>query len=318
MQIYLAGNTIFPTYIAPSLIGGGFSEVENASISSGSHHGRELAKTRYDSDIVRGGIPDKDIKDENIHCRRSSVWGGQADYYRNAIKKHRPYILESFYYADETTEKLLPYYGDFLLDSGAFTFMGGASFTKNEKKSLIWEDYIERYADFINRNRIEKFFELDIDSVVGYTKVLQYRKKLEQLTGRQVIPVWHSTRGIDEFKKMCQEYPYVALGGIVGGEWKADKEKYIPWFIETAHKSRTKIHGLGYTKLSRLKDFHFDSVDSTAWTTGNRFGFIYRFNGKTMEKIQCPKGKRLADSKKVAEINYCEWIKFQQYAVKAL
>lgn len=56
--------------------------------------------------------------------------GGKAEYYSNAIKQHKPYILESFYYADETTERLLPYFGDFLLDSGAFTFM------QNSKKGV--------------------------------------------------------------------------------------------------------------------------------------------------------------------------------------
>lgn len=241
--------------------------------------------------------------------------GGIPD---EALKNYKPYILESFYYADETTEKLLPHFGDFLLDSGAFTFMGGFTFSQNEKKAVIWEEYIDRYAAFINRNKIEKFFELDIDSVVGYDKVKEYRAMIENKTNKQVIPVWHSTRGIEEFKRMCDEYSYVALGGIVGGEWKADKEKYIPWFIDEAHKRKAKIHGLGYTKLEKLKQYHFDSVDSTAWTTGNRFGFIYHFNGRTMKKIQCPAGKRLADSRKVAEINYTEWIKFQRYADKHL
>ena len=72
----------------------------------------------------------------------------------------RPYILESFYYCDKETERLLPYFGDFLIDSGAFTFM------QNTKTHLDWNEYIDRYADFIKRNKIIKYFELDIDSVV--------------------------------------------------------------------------------------------------------------------------------------------------------
>lgn len=233
---------------------------------------------------------------------------------KQIIEEHRPYILESFYYVNENIEKLIPYFGDFLLDSGAFTFMGGFSFTENADKKVKWEEYIEKYADFINRNNIEKFFELDIDSVVGYDKVKEYREMLEKLTNKQTIPVWHSTRGIDDFKRMCDEYPYVALGGIVGGEWKKQAEKYIPWFIKEAHKRKAKIHGLGFTKFEKLKDFHFDSVDSTAWTTGNRFGFIYQFKNGKMNKIQVPKGKRLGDAKKVALNNYTEWIKFQRWA----
>lgn len=185
---------------------------------------------------------------------------------------------------------------------------------QNSKSHLDWNDYIEKYANFINRNKIEKFFELDIDSVVGYDKVLKFREKLEKLTGKQCIPVWHKSRGLDEFKKMCDEYSYVAIGGIVSKEIKPDQYKAFPIMINEAHKRGAKIHGLGFTNLKLLPKCHFDSVDSTAWTTGNRFGFIYHFNGKTMEKINCPKGKRLADSRKVALINYIEWIKFQKYA----
>lgn len=225
---------------------------------------------------------------------------------------HRPFILESFYYADETTEKLIPFFGDFLLDSGAFTFM------QNTKKDIVWEEYIERYASFIKRNNVEKYFELDIDSIVGYTKVLEYRKRLESLTGKPCIPVWHKTRGINEYKKMCDEYGYVAIGGIVAKEIKPEQYTAFPMMIAEAHKRKAKIHGLGFTALEWLPKCHFDSVDSTAWTTGNRFGYIYQFNGKTMIKHDVPKGKRLADSRKVAEINYTEWIKYQKYAEKYL
>ena len=99
--------------------------------------------------------------------------------YTQAIECSRPFILESFFYADKLTEKFLPYFGDFLLDSGAFTFMMG-----NHGKQIIWEDYVDRYADFINRNHIQKFFELDIDSLVGYERVKVLRSRLEKLMNR--------------------------------------------------------------------------------------------------------------------------------------
>lgn len=261
--------------------------------------------------VIGGGIL-SNIKDENIYSRRSTLWGGQAGYYQDAIKKHRPYILESFYYADDTTEKLIPYFGDFMLDSGAFTFMQGT------KGHVDWDEYIKRYADFINRNHVDKFFELDIDSVVGYKQVLKFRDKLESMTEKPCIPVWHKSRGIKEFQKMCDDYGYVAIGGIVSGEIKKDQYKAFPSMIIEAHRRNAKIHGLGFTAINYLSRCHFDSVDSTAWTTGNRFGFIYRFDGKTMRKIDCPKGKRLSDSRKVALNNYTEWIKFQKYAEKNL
>lgn len=242
-----------------------------------------------------------------IYLAGVAPWRSEGGY-DPIIRKHRPYILESFYYVDEDTERLLPLFGDFLLDSGAFTFM------QNSKSHVNWEDYIKRYADFIIRNNIKKYFELDIDSVVGYPQVLKYRTMLEEMTGRKCIPVWHKTRGIEEFKKMCDEYDYAAIGGIVSKEIKPDQYKAFSGMIKEAHSRGCKLHGLGFTSLAWLPRCHFDSVDSTAWTTGNRFGFVYQFNGRTMIKTDVPKGKRLADSRKVALINYTEWIKFQRYA----
>ena len=191
--------------------------------------------------------------------------------------------------------------------------MGGFDF-RNNQGNTNFEEYIERYADFINRNKVEKYFELDVDVCVGYEKVKEYRCTLERLTNRQPIPVWHSTRGKDDFIRCCEEYPYVALGGIVGGEWSASAEKYIPWFISTALRHNAKIHGLGYTKLKKLREYHFDSVDSTAWTTGNRVGYLYYFDGTTMQKRTAPPRHRIGNSKAAALHNYTEWIKFQKYA----
>ena len=203
---------------------------------------------------------------------------------------------------------MIPHFGDFLLDSGAFTFMQGKG------GSPDWDDYVERYADFINRNKVRKYFELDIDSVVGYEKVKQIRAKLERLTGQPSIPVWHLSRGMDNFRGMCRDYDYVAIGGIVSGEITKDKYKAFPALIAEAHHHGAKIHGLGFTNLALIPRYHFDSVDSTAWTTGNRFGYLYFFTGKTMVKRDAPQGYRLADSRAVALHNYTEWIKFQKWA----
>lgn len=217
-------------------------------------------------------------------------------------------ILESFYYADEWTEWAIPRLKNFMLDSGAFTFM------TSHKGKVDWNDYLRRYADFINRNDVKLFYELDVDSVVGYEKVLEMRRWLERETGKQPIPVWHKSRGKAEFLKMCDEYKYVAIGGIVSKEITRQEYKYFPWFINEAHKRGCKIHGLGFTNLEGIKKYHFDSVDSTSWTTGNRFGAIYRFNGTTMEKFGKKDGQRLSDSRAVAIHNFNEWVKFQKYA----
>lgn len=217
-------------------------------------------------------------------------------------------ILQSFYYCNDFTEQvILPSVSKFMLDSGAFTFhMKG--------RHVDWDEYIARYAEFINKHDINLFFELDIDNLVGYDKVLQMRRELERMTDKPCIPVWHKSRGKEAFIQMCKDYDYVAIGGIVSKEITKPEYKYFPWFIDTAHKYGAKIHGLGFTNLADLPKYHFDSVDSTSWTAGNKFGTIYQFNGKTLVKYDRPEGTRLSDARTVGLHNFTEWVKFQQYA----
>lgn len=113
---------------------------------------------------------------------------------------------------------------------------------------------------------------------------------------------------------MCRDYDYVAIGGIVSKEITQKEWKYFPYFINKAHEHGAKIHGLGFTSLVDLPKYHFDSVDSTAWTSGNRFGTMYRFNGKTMEQHKRPDGTRLTDHRATAVHNFKEWVKFQKWA----
>lgn len=217
-------------------------------------------------------------------------------------------ILESFYYADEWTERTIPRLKNFMLDSGAFTFM------TSHKGKVDWLEYLKKYADFINKNDVKLFYELDIDSIVGYDNVLKMRKWLETETGKKPIPVWHKSRGKEEFLNMCEEYNYVAIGGIVTKEITRQEHRFFPWFINEAHKRGAKIHGLGFTSLDGIKKYHFDSVDSTSWVSGNRFGTVYKFDGETIVKYQKKDGQRLADSRAVAINNFNEWAKFQRYA----
>lgn len=226
------------------------------------------------------------------------------------------YNLESFFYIKPWQTELIHSSKMFLLDSGAFTFCG----TKNYN-GKNFDEYLERYADFIKRNDVLYFFELDVDSVIGYEKVIEYRKRLEKLTGRQPIPVWHIARGKKEFIRHCEEYPYVALGGYVAAIKASDprQKAYInayPWFIKTAHEHGAQIHGLGYTSVKGLKKHHFDSVDSTRWNCA-RFGRLEYFDGETIRPVDRRKeGKKLVGGKNadIMRITLEEWVKFQKYA----
>ena len=229
--------------------------------------------------------------------------------------KESKYILESFYYIKDWQINYIKDMDLFLLDSGAFSFMN------NPKGKVDWNKYIEEYANFINQYDIEYFFELDIDSIVGIKEVERLRKKLEKLTKKKCIPVWHKSRGLEEWKRITKEYDYVAIGGIVTKEITRKDYPVFKQLLKIAKENNCKVHGLGFTNLKEANKYHFYSVDSTSWNSGNRFGILYKFDNKTLTTIKKPKNKRMKSGifySKIEYWNFKEWCKYQNYADKYL
>lgn len=235
----------------------------------------------------------------------------------SSILKHKiPYVLETFYYLNQNKGKVatqikenIHKFDSFLLDSGAFTFMN------NSKKSEInFDKYVENYANFINQYDVKYFFELDIDTVVGYKEVKRLRNKLEHLTNKQCIPVWHRSRGKDDWLDTIKNYNYVAVGGIVTKEIRK-KEYYIfNWLLNTAKFENTKVHGLGFTSLKLLNKYPFYSVDSTNWTYGARFNVMFDFNYPNLKMINLNNQKRKVHHNIIHDYNCKQWGKFINYA----
>jgi hypothetical protein len=223
------------------------------------------------------------------------------------------FVLESFYYCQNNRwlPPLFSRFRSFMLDSGAFTYIAG-----KDGAGVDWKRYVDEYAEYIIEHNIDLFIELDIDCVVGLKEVERLRKRLEKRTGKQPIIAWHDNRGKDYFIQTCKDYKYNAIGTTraakQGGVFRGNPD-ILRWFIDTAHEHGSRIHGLGYTNLRGMTEYHFDSVDSTAWLYGNRGGFIFIFDGKTLQKRKCPPGKRLK-SRAAAIHNFNEWVKFQKYA----
>ena len=233
--------------------------------------------------------------------------GGGLSPERDGGLASRANILESYYYVADWQTKNLHRFKRFLLDSGAFTALYGAGM---EAKSL--PGYVDRYIRYICENNVRDFFEMDVDSVVGYKRVLEFRREIEAQTGRRCIPVWHLERGKREFQQMCADYPYVAIGGIATKDGRRKLKPYLRWFTREAHRLGARVHGLGYTELKSLPTVGFDSVDSTAWLYGNRGGFIYTFDGVAIGKVSAPRGHKLKTREAVIH-NFTEWLRYAEY-----
>lgn len=221
--------------------------------------------------------------------------------------KDVPYLLESFYYFKEFQEPLIKGADLFLLDSGAFTFMNSA------KGKVNWNDYIDKYISFINKYDVQYYFELDIDVIVGYEEVKRIRAKIERETGKQSIPVWHKSRGVEEYKRLVNDYDYIAVGGFAIKHIKKTEYPIIKKMVQYAYDRGVKVHGLGFTPKD-VTQYKFYSVDSTSWKSSRRFGSMYKFDGKQIKMIT-PKnhGTRRDKQQEIEIITLKEWVKYQKY-----
>ena len=154
-----------------------------------------------------------------------------------------------------------------LIDSGAHSFQKGVK--------VDWEKFTDEYAEFIktfDRDNVLGYFEMDVDNVIGYDQVLYLRKKLEAVSDK-IIPVWHKNRGIDDYKKMCQDYSgrIVAITGFKNED--IQDHQYL-MFLKYAKKYGCKVHCLGMTRKKILNKVPFDYTDSSTWKQKSIRGLI--------------------------------------------
>lgn len=236
------------------------------------------------------------------------------------------FVLGSFFYLRKCKKDYLDSYmsfvktqcKDFILDSGAFSMLSGSKSKENFLEKL--DTYITDYIEFINKYDIKNFIELDIDKIIGYEKVKQIREKIERETNKKSIPVFHLTRGIEEYKNLIKNYPYVCIGGIaIKDIKKKDYKKIFPTLLKMAKLQNCKVHGLGFT-ASNINEFDFYSVDSSSWKTSIRYALIGIFNNKkkiiVYKKFSETKKINKNLSKEILIVSGKEFIKFQKSLYK--
>lgn len=229
-----------------------------------------------------------------------------------------PYVMGSFYYMSDAPTSgsgedwKVEYRHDprcrgAVFDSGAFTYIkqggqGGAD-------EVDWYDYAEKYAKWVRDNEIQRWVELDLDNVKGLEFTREIREYMEDIVGWDCIPVWHRSRGIQNFRKIAREYDLIAMGGFPWDEIAPSEYHLLPKFINEAHKRNAHIHGLGFQPgAEKLRRYPFDSTDSTNWIFDS-FGSWRKFDGRKLKRINHEKSV----SKEMYVHNVREWAKFAEH-----
>lgn len=224
------------------------------------------------------------------------------------LKKSK-YVLVSYFYAKDGLYDFQKMFDEVIVDSGAFSFM---TTQKNITKDQM-DIYCDEYIKYINKFDIKNYVELDIDSIISYEYALELRHRLEKGTGKKCIPIWHSSRGKEEFIKMCQEYDYAGIGGLASKEELSKYKHLYPLLNKLAKRYDCKIHAMGFTPGKNLHEYGFYSTDSTTWRSGGKFGTLYKFENNCLKTLKKPEGVRLKDYKKADIWNMEQWIKYQKY-----
>ena len=244
-----------------------------------------------------GCILDELIKEDNmqVYCAETSSFKPYIlDKKLTNIPKFN--ILFSYYYIRDLIP-YLPYAKNIIVDSGGYSF-------QTRPIKLNHEQYFKRYKKFIEQHYtnpiLKGFFELDIDNMVGYEQVKEYRKELFEITDK-IIPVWHKSMGIKEYKKLCNAYDFIAIPCTQDRAIK--KENYLK-FVKYAHKHNCKVHGLGMLRPTVLNKVPFDTCDGTSWFQASRFG---KMNGKKVNSEYILKNRA-----KLIYIELMNHIRFQK------
>lgn len=146
-------------------------------------------------------------------------------------------------------------------DSGAFSAASqGADVTVDDYDAWLtkWRGTLTVYSN--------------LDVIGDHVATMRNQRELER-RGHKPLPVFHVGSPWKHLEELCEQYPYIALGGMV----PHSMSNLGPWLVrcfKTAAKYGTVFHGFGQTRQDYLMDFPWYSVDSSSWGAGHRFGRI--------------------------------------------
>ena len=168
------------------------------------------------------------------------------------------------------------------IDSGAYTYNTDPKFAEYTLEQ--WEEQIHEYLNWVRKHKDSIFAiaDLDIQYLVGYDKVVEWRKKYFEPfmleTGVPVCFIYHE-EGQDIWEYMCKRYPYVGISLNIDRD--VDETELKNKF-KVAEKYNTLIQGMASTRTGMLTQYPFYTVDSTTWNVGLKYGEISVWTGTKM------------------------------------
>ncbi len=135
---------------------------------------------------------------------------------------------------------------------------------------------VGEYADWLHTHVHDFCVYASLDVIGDYRGSMANLRALEA-RGLRPLPVWHAGEPIEVLRELCEEYRYVAIGGIVNRTLGPMLAHTVRWF-QIAREHGTALHGFGMTQWEMIATFPWYSVDSSAAGSGYRYGTVRMFD----------------------------------------
>lgn len=141
---------------------------------------------------------------------------------------------------------------------------------------------LDSYVDFLHGLDLTGIIYANLD-VIGDADASSQNLAAMEKSGLAPLPVFHFGSSLHHLDRLVEQYDYIALGGMVG----TPASKTLPWAARCAERSnRARFHAFGQTSTKMMYSFDWQSVDSSAWTAGIRYGDLPIFSGGAAKTIR--------------------------------
>ena len=211
-----------------------------------------------------------------------------SENYSHLLQQERARIIISYgrKHGSSLDVYLPPGFDDYMLDSGGYQLA-----VKTQERQVflkaytLWVNFIlEKYKD-----KVKSYMGLDTQSWTESLRNYDYMKS----EGLNPVPVWKAFWPEALLDALCEEYDYVAIGGIAFGASK----KVLRSIFERVKMSHpeTKLHllGVGIRGGVAFKTFRPYSVDVSTWSVPARFGHDIILDKKqVLKEVKLPDADR--------------------------
>lgn len=237
------------------------------------------------------------------------------------------YVLCSFYQIRKLKNEsavnfinCLNSYKHTIIDSGLFTLMFGAkSHTELTEQMII--DWQDNYANFVNKTGYKhSIVECDVQKKISPEFAWEMRKKFKTQVNVPIINVYHLEDGNPDKLIDHADYIAVSIPELRFAVSRNERLKITRYISQKATSKGKKVHLLGCTEISMLKEFQYCySCDSTTWFSGGKYN---NFTSKALPKmdhidVSKLKGNRIEELKNYnITTNLFYWqlyLKLQEY-----